>query len=64
MLGLNSELIMKVGHDIDINHIHTLDYVKQQALYAPIPEIYGVLQQPDSKRILFMSRLPGEEREK
>ncbi|KAL4914611.1 uncharacterized protein ASPGLDRAFT_43201 [Aspergillus glaucus CBS 516.65] len=61
VLGLNSELIVKVGYDIDINHIHTLDYIKQQAPDTPIPEIHGILQQSDSKRIfLFMSRLPGE----
>lgn len=61
VLGLNSELIVKVGYDIDINHIHTLDYIKQQAPHTPIPEIHGVLQQSDGKRIfLFMSRLPGE----
>ena len=61
VLGLNSQLIMKVGYDIDINHIHTLDYIKQQAPHTPIPEIHGVLQQSDSKRIfLFMSRLTGK----
>ena len=52
---------MKVGYDIDINHIHTLDYIKQQAPHTAIPEIHGILQQSDSKRIfLFMSQLPGE----
>lgn len=61
VLGLNSELIMKVGYDIDINHIQTLDYIKQQAPHTPVPKIYGILRQSDSKRIfLFMSRLPGE----
>ena len=61
VLGLNSQLIMKVGYDIDINHIHTLDYTKQQAPHTPIPEIHGVLQHSDSKRIfLFMSRLTGK----
>lgn len=61
VLGLSSELVMKVGHDIDIDHVPTLDYIKQQAPRVPIPDIHGILQQSDSKRIfLFLSRVPGD----
>lgn len=61
VLGLDSALVMKVGYDIDIDHLPTLDYIKQQAPRVPIPDIHGILQQPGSKRIfLFMSRVSGE----
>ncbi|KAI9929096.1 hypothetical protein MW887_001500 [Aspergillus wentii] len=61
VLGLNSELVLKVGSAFDVSHIPTLDYIKQQAPNVPIPEIHGILQQPGSQRIfLFMSRVPGE----
>ncbi|KAJ5092149.1 hypothetical protein NUU61_007019 [Penicillium alfredii] len=61
VLGLNSALVMKVGNDIDLQHLPTLEYIKQHAPRVPIPDIHGILQQPDSKRIfLLMSRAPGE----
>ncbi|KAJ5784020.1 uncharacterized protein N7518_009697 [Penicillium psychrosexuale] len=61
VLGLNPEIVMKAGNDIDINHIHTLDYIKHHAPRVPIPDIHGVLQEPNSNRIfLLMSRAPGE----
>lgn len=61
VLGLNSELILKIRNDINISHIHTLDYIKQQVPNTPMPKIHGILQQSDTKRILlFMSRVPGE----
>ncbi|KAJ0418480.1 kinase-like domain-containing protein [Aspergillus carlsbadensis] len=61
VLGLDSRLVMKVGQDIDISHIPTLDYVKQQAPRLPIPEIHGVVQQADGNRtFVFMTRIAGE----
>lgn len=61
VLGLTLEIVMKVGNDIDINHLHTLDYIKHHAPRVPIPDIHGILQKPNSKRISFiMSRAPGE----
>lgn len=61
VLGLNSEIVMKIGNDIDIGHIHTLEYIKHHAPRVPIPDIHGILQQPNSNRIFFlMSRAPGE----
>jgi hypothetical protein len=61
VLGLNPEIVMKAGNDIDINHIHTLDYIKHHAPRVPIPDIHGILQQPNSDRIfLLMSRAPGD----
>ncbi|KAJ5470629.1 hypothetical protein N7530_007986 [Penicillium desertorum] len=52
---------MKIGHDIDIGHIHTLEYIEHHAPRVPIPDIHGVLQQPNSNRIfVLMSRAPGE----
>lgn len=43
ILGLNSELVMKVGYDIDISHIFTLDYIRQQVPSIPTPETHGIL---------------------
>lgn len=61
VLGLNPEIVMKAGNDIDIHHIHTLDYIKHHAPRVPIPDIHVILQHPDSNRIfLLMSRAPGE----
>ncbi|KAJ5579534.1 uncharacterized protein N7459_005519 [Penicillium hispanicum] len=61
VLGLNPEIVMKVGNDVDIQHIHTVDYIKQHAPRVPIPDIHGILQQPGSNRVfLLMSRAPGE----
>ncbi|KAJ6125621.1 hypothetical protein N7471_012938 [Penicillium samsonianum] len=62
VLGLNPEIVMKAGNDIDIHHIHTLDYIKHHAPRVPIPDIHGILQHPESNRIfLLMSRAPGEQ---
>ncbi|OJJ88527.1 uncharacterized protein ASPGLDRAFT_71541 [Aspergillus glaucus CBS 516.65] len=59
ILGLNSELVMKAGYDIDISHIFTLDYIRQQAPSIPTPETHGILQQPGSGyRFILMSRIP------
>lgn len=61
VLGLNTEIVMKSGNDIDISHIHTLDYIKHHAPRVPIPDIHGILKDPNSNRIfLLMSRAPGE----
>ena len=61
VFGLDSKLGMKVGYDIDIDHLPTLDYIIQQSPHVPVPNIHGILQHRDSKRIfLFMSRIPGE----
>ncbi|KAL5332705.1 hypothetical protein BJX70DRAFT_383341 [Aspergillus crustosus] len=61
VLGLDSQLVMKVGQDIDVGHIPTLDYIKKQAPQLPIPEFYGILQQADGNRtFVFMTRVPGE----
>lgn len=61
VLGLSSTLVMKVGNDIDLQHLPTLDFIKQHAPRVPIPTIHGILQQPDSNRIfLLMSRVSGE----
>ncbi|KGO64783.1 Phospholipase/carboxylesterase/thioesterase [Penicillium italicum] len=61
VLGLNPEIVMKTGNDIDIDHIHTLEYIKHHAPRVPIPHIHGILQQPNSNRtFLLMSRAPGE----
>jgi hypothetical protein len=65
VLSLNPEIVMKIvmkiGHDIDIGHIHTLEYIKHHAPRVTIPDIHGVLQQPNSNRIfVLMSRAPGE----
>lgn len=43
ILGLISELVMKVGYDIDISHVFTLDYIQQQAPSIPTPETHGIL---------------------
>ncbi|KAJ5109147.1 hypothetical protein N7456_005822 [Penicillium angulare] len=52
---------MKVGNDIDLQHMHTVDYIKQHAPCAPIPAIHGILKQSDTDRIfLLMSRASGE----
>ncbi|OQD66335.1 hypothetical protein PENDEC_c047G06192 [Penicillium decumbens] len=52
---------MKTGNDIDIDHIHTLEYIKHHAPHVPIPDIHGILQQPNINRLfLLMSRAPGE----
>lgn len=60
-MGLNSELVMKVGYDIDISHIFTLDYIRQQAPSIPTPETHGILPQPGSGyRFILMSRIPGQ----
>ncbi|KAJ5994893.1 hypothetical protein N7481_001870 [Penicillium waksmanii] len=61
VLGLTPEIVMKVGEDIDISHLHTLDHIKHHAPRVPIPDIRGILQQSNSNRIFFlMSRAPGE----
>ncbi|RJE22447.1 hypothetical protein PHISCL_05224 [Aspergillus sclerotialis] len=61
ILGFDSKLVIKVGQDIDISHISTVNYIKQQARELPIPDIHGILQQPDGSRtFLFMSRVSGE----
>lgn len=61
VLGLNSTLVMKVGNDIDLQHMHTVDYIKQHAPRVPIPAIHGILKQPDTDRIfLIMPRASGE----
>lgn len=61
VLGLDSELVMKVGQDIDVGHISTIDYIKNQAPDLPIPDVHGILQQPDGNQtFLFMSRVSGE----
>jgi hypothetical protein len=43
VLGLNPEIVMKIGNDIDIGHNHTLEYIKHHAPRVPIPDIHGVL---------------------
>lgn len=61
MLGLNSEIMIDAGYDIDICHISTLDYIQQQAPSIPTPESHGILQQPDSgHRFILMSRIPDQ----
>ena len=61
VLGLNSALVMKVGNDIDLHHLPTMDFIKNHAPRVPIPDIHGILQQPNSTRVfLLMSRMPGE----
>lgn len=61
VLALNPEIVMKTANDIEINHIHTLDYIKRHAPRVPIPDTHGILQDPNSNRIfLLMSRAPGE----
>lgn len=52
---------MEVGYDIDIDHVHSLGYIKQQAPRIPILDIHGILQLSGSERIfLFMTQLPGK----
>lgn len=59
VLGSNAELVMKVGYNIDIDHIPTLDYIKGQASRISIPDIHGILQHSNSKQTyLFMLRIP------
>jgi hypothetical protein len=61
VLGLDSHLVMKVGRDIDITHIPTLDYIRHQAPQLPTPEIHGVLQQADGNRtFVLMTQIAGE----
>ncbi|RAK99616.1 aminoglycoside phosphotransferase family protein [Aspergillus ibericus CBS 121593] len=61
VLGLTPNLVMKVGNDIDVDHLETLEYIRQQNLRIPMPEIHGVLRQSGTARnFVFMSRVPGE----
>ncbi|RDW74625.1 uncharacterized protein DSM5745_07287 [Aspergillus mulundensis] len=61
VLGLTSQLVLKTGHGIDIDHISTTDYIKQQAPRLPIPEIHGILQTADGNRTFtLMSRVAGK----
>ncbi|KAL4806378.1 hypothetical protein BDV18DRAFT_160447 [Aspergillus unguis] len=59
ILGLNARVVLKVGCDIDTDHISTLEYIQQQA-EIPIPEIYGILKASRSRVFVFMARAAGE----
>ncbi|KAL2833621.1 hypothetical protein BJY01DRAFT_225003 [Aspergillus pseudoustus] len=61
VLGLDSQLVMKAGRGIDIDHIAIIDYLRQHApQQLPIPAIHGILHHADSERFfVFMSRAPG-----
>lgn len=61
VLGLNKEILMKVGYGIDIGHVLPLKYIKQHSPHLPVPDIYGIIRQPDTNRnFIFMTRVPGE----
>ncbi|KAL2815522.1 hypothetical protein BJX63DRAFT_160900 [Aspergillus granulosus] len=60
VLGLDSQLVIKLENGIDVDHIPMIDHLKQHAPQLPIPAIHGILQQADSRRsFIFMSRAPG-----
>lgn len=59
VLGLDPEVVVKIEHSIDVNHISTLNYIKEHAPNIPTPDVYGVLA-TDTRTYLFMSRIHGE----
>lgn len=55
------ELVMKVGRDVDLDHLCTMEYIKNAAPAVPIPEIHGALEVPNSNlKFIIMSRAPGQ----
>lgn len=61
VLGLTPEIVMKVGHELDIGHYSTLDYILEQQPQLPIPRVHGILRQASSKwTFVFMDRASGE----
>lgn len=61
VLVLTPEIVVKVGHDLDIARYSTLDYILEQQPQLPIPRVHGILQQESSKwTFVFMDRASGD----
>lgn len=59
VLGISPESVMKAGCGIDIDHIPTMNHIKQRLPQLRSPDIHGILQ---SGRwgFVFMTRIEGE----
>ncbi|EEP82237.1 predicted protein [Uncinocarpus reesii 1704] len=59
ILGLSSEIVMKSGFGLDIEHISTMNYIKDRVPQLRAPDIHGVLQ-AGQRCFVFMTRVEGE----
>ncbi|EER40084.1 conserved hypothetical protein [Histoplasma capsulatum H143] len=59
ILGLSSKIVMKSGFGLDIEHISTMNYIKDRVPQLRAPDIHGVLQ-AGQRCFVFMTRVEGE----
>lgn len=59
VLGLGSDVVVKIGASLDPDHIYNLQYVHSSVLNFPAPQCLGAFRS-GSLSYFFMSRAPGE----
>lgn len=59
VLGLNTEIVMKCGAEVDIDPIATLPYIRQHAPRVSMPHIHGILKRV-FRTWVFMERARGD----
>jgi hypothetical protein len=57
-LDLGSSVAVKISTCVNIDHVPTFEYIKDQAPDLPAPDILGILK-TNQQTYFFMSRAPG-----
>jgi len=59
VLQLSPQIVVKAGVGLDVEHVDTLDYIKQHAPAVPIPDVLGILSAEDTI-YLFQTWIEGD----
>ncbi|EPS37880.1 hypothetical protein H072_8489 [Dactylellina haptotyla CBS 200.50] len=60
VLDIGHDIVVKIGHALDIGYLSDLATIQQSVPDIPIPETYAVLRDSNNKVHIFMSKAEGQ----